>query len=59
MRALAQEGVRRGVVRIEWHVLGWNVDAIRFYRRVGGAQQQDWLRYELAETSMRELASKR
>src|SRR4051812_37610786 len=58
MRALAQEGVRRGVVRIEWSVPDWNVDAIRFYRRIGGAPQQDWIRYELAESSMRDLASK-
>lgn len=56
MRALAQEGVRRGVVRVEWHVLGWNEDAIRFYRRIGGAEQQGWLRYELKGDSMRRLA---
>jgi GNAT superfamily N-acetyltransferase len=35
MRSLAREGVRRGVMRLEWSVLDWNVDAIRFYRRIG------------------------
>jgi hypothetical protein len=56
MRELAREGVRRGVMRIEWSVLDWNVNAIRFYRRVGGAPQQDWVRYELKEDAMRRLA---
>ena len=56
MRELAREGVRRGVMRIEWSVLDWNVNAIRFYRRVGAGPQQDWIRYELKEGEMRRLA---
>jgi ribosomal protein S18 acetylase RimI-like enzyme len=56
MRELAKEGVRRGVMRIEWSVLDWNVNAIRFYRRVGAGPQQDWIRYELREGEMRRLA---
>ena len=35
MAALAREGVRRRVLRIDWAVLDWNVNAIRFYRRIG------------------------
>jgi ribosomal protein S18 acetylase RimI-like enzyme len=56
VRELAREGVRRGVMRIEWSVLDWNVDAIRFYRRIGAGPQQDWIRYELKEAEMRRLA---
>jgi ribosomal protein S18 acetylase RimI-like enzyme len=56
MRELAREGVRRGVMRIEWSVLDWNVNAIRFYRRIGGGPQQDWIRYELKDDAMRRLA---
>jgi ribosomal protein S18 acetylase RimI-like enzyme len=56
MRELAREGVRRGVMRVEWSVLDWNVNAIRFYRRIGGGPQQDWVRYELKEEAMRRLA---
>jgi ribosomal protein S18 acetylase RimI-like enzyme len=59
MRELAREGVRRGAMRIEWSVLDWNVNAIRFYRRIGGAPQQDWVRYELKEDAMRRLAAGR
>ena len=47
MRALAQEGVRRGVVRVEWHVLGWNEDAIRFYRSLGAVAMDDWTTFRL------------
>jgi GNAT superfamily N-acetyltransferase len=58
MAALAREGVRRGALRIEWAVLDWNVHAIRFYRRIGGApQQNDWIRYAMSEDAMRELAA--
>ena len=55
--ALAQEGVRRGAMRLEWVVLDWNVNAIRFYRRIGGApQQNEWIRYALTEDAMKNLA---
>jgi hypothetical protein len=43
-------------MRLEWSVLDWNVDAIRFYRRIGAGPQQDWVRYELGEDAMRRLA---
>ena len=57
MAALAREGVRRGAMRIEWAVLDWNVNAMRFYRRIGGApQQNDWIRYAMTEEAMRKLA---
>ena len=56
MRGLAREGVRRRVMRIEWAVLDWNVDAMRFYRRLGAGPQQDWVRYSLAEEAMARLA---
>ena len=56
MAALAREGVRRGAMRIEWAVLDWNVNAIRFYRRIGGGPQQDWVRYSLPEDAMKKLA---
>jgi GNAT superfamily N-acetyltransferase len=56
MAALAREGVRRKVLRIDWAVLDWNVNAMRFYRRLGGRLRTDWLRYTLAEKAMRQLA---
>jgi GNAT superfamily N-acetyltransferase len=56
MAALAREGVRRGAMRLDWSVLDWNVNAIRFYRRIGGGPRQDWIRYSLPEEEMRKLA---
>jgi GNAT superfamily N-acetyltransferase len=55
--ALAREGVRREVLRIEWAVLDWNVDAMRFYRRIGAGPEQDWVRYTLPEDAMKRLAA--
>jgi GNAT superfamily N-acetyltransferase len=55
MGALAREGVARGALRIEWAVLDWNVDAMRFYRRLGGAPRQNWVQYVLDEEGMRRL----
>lgn len=56
MRALAREGVGRGAARLEWAVLDWNVNAMRFYRRLGAAPRQDWVQYTLEEEAMRRLA---
>jgi len=58
MSALAREGVRRQVMRIEWAVLDWNVDAMRFYRRIGAGLQQDWVRYSLDQEAIEKLAAR-
>ena len=55
--ALAREGLARGALRMEWAVLDWNVDAMRFYRRLGAAPRQDWVQYTLDEEGMRRLAA--
>jgi len=57
MAAVAREGVARGALRIEWAVLDWNVDAMRFYRRLGGAPRQTWVQYVLEEDAMKRLAA--
>lgn len=59
MVALAREGVRRKVLRIDWAVLDWNVNAMRFYRRIGAGPQPDWVRYTLPEDAMSRLAASR
>ncbi|MEP6995335.1 MAG: GNAT family N-acetyltransferase [Acidobacteriota bacterium] len=56
MAALAREGVKRGAMRLDWAVLDWNEGAQRFYRRLGGRPQTEWLRYTLEEDAMRALA---
>lgn len=39
---LARLAVSRGCGRFEWSVLDWNVDAIRFYERMGATVMPDW-----------------
>lgn len=56
MAALAREGVARGALRMEWAVLDWNVDAMRFYRRLGGTPRQTWVQYVLEEEAMKRLS---
>jgi GNAT superfamily N-acetyltransferase len=56
MTALAREAVARKALRIEWAVLDWNVEAMRFYRRLGGAPRKDWVQYTLDEDAMKKLA---
>ena len=56
MAALAREGVARKALRLEWAVLDWNVDAMRFYRRIGGGPRRDWVQYVLDEEGMKRLA---
>ena len=42
LEALARLALARGCGRFEWSVLDWNVDAIRFYERMGATVMTDW-----------------
>jgi GNAT superfamily N-acetyltransferase len=39
---LAELAAERGCGRFEWSVLDWNVNAIRFYERMGATVMPDW-----------------
>ena len=39
---LARVAVKRGYGRFEWSVLDWNVNAIRFYEKMGATVMPDW-----------------
>ncbi len=41
------EAKRRGCGRMEWMVLDWNRNAIRFYDRLGARQLREWLPFRL------------
>ena len=45
---LARTAVERGYGRLEWAVLDWNVDAIRFYGSLGAVPLDDWTTFRLA-----------
>ena len=53
---LAAIAVERDCGRLEWAVLDWNKDAIRFYEGLGAKPNSDWTVYRLAGESLRSLA---
>lgn len=56
LRELAREAVRRGCARMSWVVLDWNVDAQKFYERLGAARSQGWLPYAVQGAALEALA---
>jgi GNAT superfamily N-acetyltransferase len=53
---LARLAVERGCGRLEWAVLDWNRDAIKFYERLGAQPNSDWTVYRLAGEALTGLA---
>ncbi len=53
---LAQIAVERRCGRLEWAVLDWNQDAIRFYERLGAKPNSDWTVYRISGEPLRALA---
>ena len=56
LERLAQVAVDRGCGRLEWAVLDWNVDAIKFYERLGAKPNSEWTVYRLTGRPLRALA---
>ena len=56
LERLAQIALDRGCGRLEWAVLDWNQDAIRFYERLGAKPNSEWTVYRLTGEPLRELA---
>ena len=59
LKALARTAAERGCGRLEWAVLDWNQDAIRFYERLGAKPNSDWTVYRLTGEPLRSLAARR
>lgn len=56
MAFLAREALRRGCPRLSWVVLDWNVDAQRFYDRVGARRWASWWPYVIQGADLERLA---
>jgi GNAT superfamily N-acetyltransferase len=54
---LARTAVERGYGRVEWAVLDWNVDAIRFYESLGAVPMSDWTTYRLTGAPLTTLGA--
>ncbi len=55
---LAQTAVERRYGRLEWSVLDWNVDAIRFYESLGAVAMNDWTAYRVTGSALASLAAR-
>lgn len=56
LSCLAKLAVERGCARMEWSVLDWNENAIRFYRSIGAAPMDGWTVQRLAGPELAGLA---
>jgi GNAT superfamily N-acetyltransferase len=52
---LAHLAVERGCGRLEWSVLNWNQEAIRFYERLGAKPNSEWTVYRLTGEALTAL----
>lgn len=56
LSAVAAAAARMGYGRVEWVVLDWNVNAIRFYQEMGAEVLQDWRICRLAGDALQAFA---
>ena len=56
MGHLARLAVARGCGRVEWAVLDWNEQAIRFYRSIGAQAMDGWTVYRLTVDALSRAA---
>ena len=54
---LAKLAIERGCARFEWSVLDWNVDAQRFYERLGAKVLPDWRTTRVTGDALAKLAA--
>jgi GNAT superfamily N-acetyltransferase len=55
LRQLARIALERDCGRLEWAVLNWNREAIKFYERLGARPNSDWTIYRLAGEALTAL----
>ncbi len=55
LRAVARIAVERGCGRLEWSVLDWNEQALRFYRSLGAHSLDEWTILRIAGTALAKL----
>ena len=54
---LAKIASERGCGRMEWAVLDWNEPAIKFYRTLGAAPNEEWTIFRLTRDKIEKLAN--
>lgn len=56
LRHLARLAHDSGCGRLEWSVLDWNTPAIQFYQSLGASPQSEWVRYRMADETLKNFA---
>ena len=57
LASLARLALDEDCRRLEWSVLDWNQPAIAFYQSIGAVATDEWTRYRLAGSALRDFAS--
>jgi GNAT superfamily N-acetyltransferase len=57
LAALAATAHRSGYARVEWSVLDWNENALRFYRSLGAEPLDEWVGYRLSGAALTVMAT--
>ncbi len=57
LRYLARLAKERGCGRLEWWVLDWNEDAVRFYKSLGAVPMDEWTVYRVTGEALEGLAA--
>ena len=55
LTALAARAAKEGCGRLEWSVLDWNVDAIKFYEMLGARAVEGWSVYRISGEALQTL----
>jgi GNAT superfamily N-acetyltransferase len=55
LKELARVALERGCGRLEWAVLNWNREAVKFYDRLGARPNSEWTVYRLAGEALTAL----
>jgi GNAT superfamily N-acetyltransferase len=56
MVALAEEAMARGCARMDWAVLDWNTEAMKFYERLGAKRHEGWQPWRIEGEGIAALA---
>lgn len=56
MVALAEEALARGCARMDWAVLDWNTEAMKFYERLGARRHDGWQPWRIEGEGIATLA---
>ena len=53
---IADLALKRNCGRLEWSVLDWNIDAIKFYNSIGAKKMDEWKTYRITGADLQKLA---